>query len=167
MTIFFATTECYLGQLLLSQTETGICAISIGDDASKLISDLQKQFPQASLIANDSSAQHNVKQLEQWLAAPHTHLTFPLDLQGTAFQKQVWQALQNIPLGSTTTYTKLAQTLGKPKAIRAVANACAANNIALLIPCHRVIRSDGTLSGYRWGIDRKQTLLDSEQRHAH
>jgi AraC family transcriptional regulator of adaptative response/methylated-DNA-[protein]-cysteine methyltransferase len=160
--IRFAVGECSLGSLLVAATEKGVCAIFLGDDSQQLVCDLQDRFPQAALVGAD-------EQFEQWVAkvvamveVPGAGLDLPLDVRGTAFQQRVWQALRNIPLGSTTTYAKLAAAMGAPRAARAVARACATNPLAIAIPCHRVVRTDGGVSGYRWGIERKRQLLERE-----
>jgi AraC family transcriptional regulator, regulatory protein of adaptative response / methylated-DNA-[protein]-cysteine methyltransferase len=160
--IRFAVGECSLGSILVAATGKGICAILLGDDPGALVRDLQDRFPEAQMIGGD-------EQFEQWVArtvgfveAPALGLDLPLDVRGTAFQQRVWQALREIPAGSTASYTTLAERIGAPKAARAVAQACAANALAVAIPCHRVVRSDGTLSGYRWGVERKRALLDRE-----
>lgn len=160
--IRFAIGQCSLGAILVAQSPYGICAIALGDDATILAHQLQDQFPAATLIGDDPQFQTLVAQVVGFIEAPHIGLDLPLDLRGTAFQHRVWQALQNIPPGTTLTYTQLAQRIGAPKSARAVARACAANRIAVAIPCHRIIRTDGSLSGYRWGVDRKQALLTRE-----
>lgn len=162
MTIRFAVGTCSLGLLLVAASETGICAILLGDDASVLERDLAKRFPRARLIAGDTAFTEIVEQVVAHVEAPQTALSLPLDVRGTAFQHQVWMALRDIPPGSTTTYAEVARRIGKPKSVRAVAGACAANPLAVAIPCHRVLASDGKLSGYRWGIARKRKLLDRE-----
>ena len=158
----YAVGECSLGAILVAATQRGVCAISLGDDPAELTRELQDRFAQAELIGGDA-------EFERWMAAviemierPRLSYSLPLDIQGTAFQLQVWQALREIPLGSTTTYTELAKRLQKPSAVRAVASACAANSLAVVIPCHRVVRLDGDLAGYRWGIERKRLLLQRE-----
>lgn len=160
--IRFALGECSLGPVLVAAGEKGICTISPGDDPDVLIRDLQERFPQAELIGGE---------FEQWIAlvigfieAPALGLDLPLDIRGTAFQQRVWRALRQIPIGQTVSYTDVAQRIGAPNAARAVAGACAANNLAVAIPCHRVLRSDGKLSGYRWGIERKAELLRRESK---
>jgi AraC family transcriptional regulator of adaptative response/methylated-DNA-[protein]-cysteine methyltransferase len=160
--IRFAVGECSLGAILVAATDKGICAISLGDDPDQLVRDLQDRFPEAHLIGGDQD-------FEQWMAkvvglveAPALGLDLPLDVRGTAFQQRVWQALCEIPSGSAVSYTEIAKRIGAPKAVRAVAQACASNPIAVAIPCHRVVRNDGALSGYRWGVERKRALLDRE-----
>jgi AraC family transcriptional regulator of adaptative response/methylated-DNA-[protein]-cysteine methyltransferase len=160
--IRFAVGQCSLGSILIAATAQGICAISLGDDANALVRDLQDRFPNAQLVGGDRA-------FEQWMAkvvgcveAPELGLDLPLDVRGTAFQQRVWQALQKIPAGSTASYTEIARRIGAPTAVRAVARACASNPIAVAIPCHRVVRTDGSLSGYRWGVERKRALLKRE-----
>jgi AraC family transcriptional regulator of adaptative response/methylated-DNA-[protein]-cysteine methyltransferase len=161
-TIHFAVGQCSLGAILVAQTEKGVCAIEIGDDPDVLVRDLQDRFPRANLIGDRESYADLVAKVVGFIDNPDLGLDLPLDLQGTAFQKRVWNALRQIPPGSTITYTELAARIGTPKAVRAVARACAANRIAIAIPCHRVIRTDGSLSGYRWGVERKSALVQKE-----
>lgn len=160
--IFFAIGECSLGSILVAQTEHGVCSIQIGEDPSKPIQALQDQFPQANLIGNESRFEDLVAKVVGLVEHPAIGFDLPLDIRDTAFQQRVWHALQQIPLGTTATYSDIALQIGSPKAIRAVAQACGANSLALAIPCHRVIRSDGSLSGYRWGVERKRALLERE-----
>ncbi|HSU30456.1 MAG TPA: bifunctional DNA-binding transcriptional regulator/O6-methylguanine-DNA methyltransferase Ada [Bryobacteraceae bacterium] len=160
--IRFAVGECSLGSLLVAATEKGVCAIFLGDDPQQLICDLQDRFLQATLVGADEEFEQWVAKVVALVEVPGAGLDLPLDVRGTAFQQRVWQALRNIPLGSTTTYAKLAVAMGAPKAVRAVARACATNPLAIAIPCHRVVRTDGGLSGYRWGIERKRQLLERE-----
>jgi AraC family transcriptional regulator of adaptative response/methylated-DNA-[protein]-cysteine methyltransferase len=162
--IRFAVGECSLGSILVATTDKGICAIFLGDDPDTLVRDLQERFPKAKLLGGD-------RDFEQWMAkvvgfveAPQLGLDLPLDVRGTAFQQRVWQALQKIPAGSTASYTEIARRVGAPTAVRAVASACASNAIAVAIPCHRVVRTDGALSGYRWGVSRKRALLARESK---
>ncbi len=161
--LFFAVGESSLGSLLVAQSDKGVCAILIGDDPEELVRDLQDRFPKANLVGGDARYEAQMAEIVGLIENPRISLHLPLDLQGTAFQQRVWSALKQIPPGSTTTYTEIAKIIGQPKAVRAVAQACGANHIAVAIPCHRVIRNDGALSGYRWGVDRKQTLLQREQ----
>lgn len=163
-TIRFAIGECALGAILVAQSERGICAILLGDDPDALARDLQDRFPRASLIGGDRGFEQLVATVVGFVEAPRIGLDLPLDVRGTAFQQRVWQALRVIPAGHTASYTEIARRIGAPKAVRAVAGACAANALAVAIPCHRVVRSDGGLSGYRWGVERKRTLLDNEAR---
>jgi len=160
--IRFALGECWLGSILVAATDKGVCAILLGDDAHALLRDLQDRFPKARLIGGDRAFEQLVAKGVGCVDAPKLGLDLPLDVRGTAFQQRVWQALREIPAGSTITYSKLAQRIGQPKAVRAVAQACASNAIAVAIPCHRVVRTDGSLSGYRWGVERKRALLARE-----
>ena len=148
----------------MAQSEHGICAILLGDDPEALLRDLQDQFPKARLIGGDDAFEQRVAQVVGFIEAPGLGLDLPLDVRGTAFQQRVWQALRDIPAGSTASYSEIAQRIGTPRAVRAVAQACAANTLAVAIPCHRVVRQDGNLSGYRWGVARKRALLDRESR---
>ncbi|AVD90832.1 bifunctional DNA-binding transcriptional regulator/O6-methylguanine-DNA methyltransferase Ada [Pseudomonas sp. SWI44] len=161
-TIRFALGECSLGAILVAQSEKGICAILLGDDPEALLHELQDQFPKASLIGGDSEFERLVAEVVGFVEAPSIGLALPLDVQGTAFQERVWQALREVPAGSRVSYTDIAERIGAPKAMRAVAQACAANRIAVAIPCHRVVRRDGDVSGYRWGVERKVQLLTRE-----
>ena len=163
ITIHFAIVPSYLGWVLVAATEQGICQIDFGDTPDALHTRLQTNFPQATLETGDADFEAIVAQVLAFLDAPDQNLTLPLDIQGTAFQQRVWAALQNIPVGTTASYAEVATHIGQPKAARAVAQACAANRLAVAIPCHRVVRSNGELGGYRWGIERKQTLLDREK----
>jgi AraC family transcriptional regulator of adaptative response/methylated-DNA-[protein]-cysteine methyltransferase len=160
--IHFAVGECSLGSILVAQSVRGVCAILLGDDPNRLVEDLQNQFHTATLIGGDRDFEQLIAQVVGFIEAPGLGLNLPLDLQGTAFQQRVWQALTQIPPGSTASYAEIAQRIGAPKSFRAVAQACGANRIAVAIPCHRVVRSDGGLSGYRWGAERKRKLLDRE-----
>ncbi len=160
--IRYALTRCQLGELLVAESERGICAILPGDSPQALVAELTHMFPRARLDAGDLGFAQRVARVVSWLDRPDGAFALPLDLQGTAFQRQVWQALQEIPAGVTLSYQALAARIGRPRATRAVAGACAANRLAVVIPCHRVIRQDGTLSGYRWGAARKRLLLARE-----
>ncbi|MCT4716507.1 bifunctional DNA-binding transcriptional regulator/O6-methylguanine-DNA methyltransferase Ada [Enterobacteriaceae bacterium H18W14] len=160
--IRFVVGACQLGEFLVAQSERGICAILLGNTAEALIAELETLFPKAKLISDDDGFAGRVAQVVSFLERPSGHFDLPLDIQGTAFQQQVWQALRAIPPGETVSYQKIAERIGKPGAVRAVAGACAANRLAVVIPCHRVVRNDGTLSGYRWGVERKQQLLNIE-----
>jgi AraC family transcriptional regulator of adaptative response/methylated-DNA-[protein]-cysteine methyltransferase len=161
-TIRFAVGECSLGSILVAASEKGVCAISFEDDPDRLVKDLQDRFPKAQLLGGDKAFERVVAQVIGFVEAPKTGLDLPLDVRGTAFQRRVWQALRAIPAGSTASYAEIARRIGSPKAVRAVAGACAANAIAVAIPCHRVLRTDGRLSGYRWGVERKRRLLQTE-----
>ena len=158
----FAIGQCTLGAILVAQTARGVCAILLGDDPEALLRELQDRFPKAHLIGGDAGFERTVAQVVGFVEAPRIGWSLPLDLQGTAFQQRVWQALREIPAGCTASYTDIAQRIGAPNAVRAVAGACAANPVAVAVPCHRVLRLDGQLSGYRWGIERKRALLARE-----
>jgi AraC family transcriptional regulator of adaptative response/methylated-DNA-[protein]-cysteine methyltransferase len=162
--IHFAIGQCSLGAILVAQSPRGVCAILLGDNPHALVCDLQDRFPAARLIGGDAGFEQRVAQVVGLIEAPERGLDLPLDVRGTAFQQRVWQALRDIPPGQTASYADIARRIGSPKAVRAVAGACAANALAVAIPCHRVVRSDGQLSGYRWGIERKQALLAREAR---
>ncbi|MET0744702.1 MAG: bifunctional DNA-binding transcriptional regulator/O6-methylguanine-DNA methyltransferase Ada [Microvirga sp.] len=157
--IRFAIGECSLGSILVAKSLKGVCAIMMGDDPDDLLRDLQDRFPRARLIGGDAEFEALVSRVVGFVETPGIGLDLPLDVRGTAFQRRVWRALQEIPAGRTATYAEVAAAIGAPKAVRAVAMACAANAIAVAIPCHRVVRTDGTLSGYRWGVERKRALL--------
>lgn len=161
-TIRFAVAQCSLGAILVASSEKGVASILLGDDPDALARDLQDRFPKASLIGGDNGYEALVAHVIGFVEAPSRGLDLPLDVRGTAFQQLVWQALRDIPPGHTATYTDIAHRIGAPKSVRAVAGACAANAIAVAIPCHRVVRNDGSLSGYRWGIERKRSLIDRE-----
>lgn len=162
VSIRFAVGECSLGSILVAATDKGICSILLGDDPDKLVRNLQDRFSRAELVGGDEEFEKWVAEVVGFVENPEQGLHLPLDMRGTAFQQRVWQALREIPAGSTATYTDIAQRLGTPKAVRAVAHACASNDIAVAIPCHRVVRKGGELSGYRWGVERKRTLLQRE-----
>ncbi|MBP1207309.1 AraC family transcriptional regulator of adaptative response/methylated-DNA-[protein]-cysteine methyltransferase [Duganella sp. 1411] len=161
--IRFAIGACSLGAILVASTAQGICAILIDDDPDFLVRDLQDRFPKAELIGAEAEYEQVVSRVVGMVERPELGLDLPLDVRGTAFQRRVWQALQAIPAGRTVSYAELAQLVGLPKGARAVAGACAANALAVAIPCHRVVRNDGSISGYRWGVDRKAALLDRER----
>lgn len=160
--IRFAIGQCSLGAILVAQSERGVCAILLGDDPQALLQELQDQFPRANLIGGDAQFEQLVARVVGFIEAPSIGLELPLDVRGTAFQQRVWQALREIPPGATASYAEIAARIGAPRAVRAVAQACAANHLAVAIPCHRVVRSDGNLSGYRWGVARKRELLERE-----
>jgi len=162
MEIRFALGQCSLGAILVAASERGVCAILLGDDPDDLARDLQDRFPRAAMIGGDAGFERWVAKVVGFVEAPKLGLDLPLDLRGTAFQQRVWQALREIPAGDTASYLEIARRIGSPKAARGVARACAANALAVAIPCHRVVRSDGGLSGYRWGVERKRALLDCE-----
>jgi len=161
--IRFAVGECDLGSILVASSVRGVCAISLGDDPDALVRDLQDRFPKAQLVPGDRDFERVVAQVVGMVESPGTGLSLPLDIRGTVFQRRVWAALCNIPAGSTASYTEIARRIGAPTAVRAVAGACAANAIAVAIPCHRVVRSDGSISGYRWGVELKKALLKWEK----
>lgn len=161
--IVFALAQCALGALLVARSGRGLCAIALGDDPDALLRELQDRFPHAELVGGDAVFEQLVAQVVGFVEAPRLGLDLPLDIRGTAFQQRVWEALRKIPAGSTVSYQQLAQRIGMPTASRAVAAACAANTLAVAIPCHRVVRSDGALSGYRWGVARKRDLLARER----
>ena len=161
--IKFAVGACSLGAILVAATAKGICAILIGDDPALLVRDLQDRFPKAELRGAEPDFERTVAQVVGLVEAPRLGLDLPLDVRGTAFQQRVWAALRAIPAGETVSYTELAQRIGSPAAVRAVAGACAANPVAVAIPCHRVVRNDGGLSGYRWGSERKAALIQREK----
>jgi AraC family transcriptional regulator of adaptative response/methylated-DNA-[protein]-cysteine methyltransferase len=164
--IRFAVGECSLGSILVAATARGVCAISLGSDPDALVRELERRFPRARLVGGDAAFERLVATVVGLVERPNRPVDLPLDIRGTVFQERVWQALRAIPPGTTTTYSEVAARLGTPKAVRAVARACAANALAVAIPCHRVVRHDGGLSGYRWGVQRKRALLDREQRAA-
>lgn len=161
--IHYATGACSLGIVLVAATERGVCAILLGDDADALLDDLRARFPRAQVTAGDADFVHTVEHVVRFVEAPRIGLDLPLDIRGTAFQQRVWQALRAIPAGSRASYSEIAERIGAPRAVRAVAQACAANRLAVAVPCHRVVRSDGALSGYRWGVERKRALLAREE----
>jgi AraC family transcriptional regulator of adaptative response/methylated-DNA-[protein]-cysteine methyltransferase len=160
--IVFAVGSCSLGALLVAATERGICAILLGESAAELARDLKGRFPRARVQQADAAFEQQLQQVVALVEQPERGLALPLDVRGTAFQERVWQALQAIPAGATRSYAQVAQALGAPRAVRAVAAACAANPLAVAVPCHRVLRGDGALAGYRWGIERKRALLERE-----
>jgi len=160
--IRFAVGEGRLGHILVAKSDKGVVAISLGDDADALVRELQDRFPWANLVGDDPEFDALVAHVIGFVEAPETGFDLPLDIRGTAFQQRVWQALRAIPAGKTLSYAELAQAIGSPAAVRAVAGACAANTLAVAIPCHRIVRTDGSLSGYRWGVERKQALLTAE-----
>ncbi|WP_423454635.1 bifunctional DNA-binding transcriptional regulator/O6-methylguanine-DNA methyltransferase Ada [Ottowia sp. VDI28] len=160
--IRFAVGQCSLGAILVAQSQRGICAILLGDDPDALVRELQDRFPKAEILGGDGEFESLVAQVVGFIEAPSIGFHLPLDVRGTAFQERVWRALREIPPGTTVSYTDIAERIGSPKAVRAVARACAFNHIAVAIPCHRVVRRDGDLAGYRWGVDRKRELLRRE-----
>jgi AraC family transcriptional regulator, regulatory protein of adaptative response / methylated-DNA-[protein]-cysteine methyltransferase len=162
--IRFAVGECSLGSILVAQTNRGICAIFLGDEPDALARNLQDRFPAADLIGGEAGFEQHIASVIGFVEAPALGLDLPLDIRGTIFQQRVWVALREIPLGETRSYTQIAERIGAPKAVRAVAQACGANPLAVVIPCHRVVRHDGNLSGYRWGVERKRMLLSREKK---
>lgn len=161
--IRFAVGECSLGSILVAQSERGVCAILLGDDPGELVRDLERRFPCAELLGGDAEFETVVAHVVGFIEEPCGALDLPLDIRGTAFQQRVWSVLREIPAGDTASYKMVAERIGSPTSTRAVAQACGANSLAVAIPCHRVVRTDGGLSGYRWGIDRKRALLDRER----
>jgi AraC family transcriptional regulator, regulatory protein of adaptative response / methylated-DNA-[protein]-cysteine methyltransferase len=161
--IRFAVGACSLGNVLVAATNKGVCVVQFGDDPQNLVEDLQDRFPKAKLVGGDADFEAMVAAVIGVIETPAQGCDLPLDVQGTAFQHRVWQALRAIPAGSTASYADIAQQIGQPKAVRAVARACAANPAAVIIPCHRVVRTNGALSGYAWGVERKRALLDREE----
>ncbi|GEP00688.1 bifunctional transcriptional activator/DNA repair enzyme protein Ada [Methylobacterium haplocladii] len=161
--IRFAIGECSLGSILVAATAKGVCSIMMDDDPDALVRALQDRFPKAELTGGDAGFETLVAQVVGMADAPGRSVALPLDIHGTAFQQKVWEALKRIPAGTTATYTEVARAIGEPNAVRAVARACGANPVALAIPCHRVVRSDGSLSGYRWGVARKRSLIERER----
>ncbi len=161
--IHYAVGACTLGALLVAQSERGICAILFDDEAPALEADLHRRFPNARIEAADEAFSQTLAEVIAFVEAPGQGLSLPLDIRGTVFQQRVWQALQAIPAGKTASYREVAEAIGTPLAVRAVAGACAANSLAVAIPCHRVVRNDGGISGYRWGVERKQKLLEKER----
>jgi AraC family transcriptional regulator of adaptative response/methylated-DNA-[protein]-cysteine methyltransferase len=158
--IRFAVAECSLGSLLVAATARGVCAILMGDEPEELVHDLERRFPRARIIGADAAFEQMVARVVGLVEKPQANAKLPLDIRGTAFQQRVWQALGEIPAGKTTTYREIATAIGAPKAVRAVAQVCAANALAVAIPCHRAVRADDNLAGYRWGIERKRALLE-------
>jgi AraC family transcriptional regulator of adaptative response/methylated-DNA-[protein]-cysteine methyltransferase len=160
--IHFAVGECSLGAILVAQSARGVCAILLGDDPDTLVRDLQDRFPAATFVGDDRRFARLVATVVGFVETPSRGFDLPLDIRGTAFQQRVWQALRDIPIGSTASYTDIARRIGAPRAARAVARACAENPLAVAVPCHRIVRTDGARSGYRWGVERKRALLTRE-----
>jgi AraC family transcriptional regulator, regulatory protein of adaptative response / methylated-DNA-[protein]-cysteine methyltransferase len=160
--IKFAVGQTSLGAILVASSKKGVAAILLGNDPDELVRNLQDRFPKAHLIGGDQDYEALVARVVAFVEKPEIGLDLPLDVRGTAFQQRVWRALQEIPVGETVSYAEIARRIGRPKAVRAVAGACAENNLAVAIPCHRVVRVDGSLSGYAWGVERKRALLDRE-----
>lgn len=162
MRIGYAIVPCYLGNLLVAATERGVCAVRMGDSAGELEGILRREFHAASIHQDEEALGGWVREILAYLEGAQLNLDLPLDLKATAFQRRVWQELRAIPYGATRSYSRVAEAMGSPRAARAVATACASNPVALVIPCHRVVREDGSLGGYRWGIERKKALLERE-----
>jgi AraC family transcriptional regulator of adaptative response/methylated-DNA-[protein]-cysteine methyltransferase len=160
--IAFAVNECYLGYVLVAQSEKGICTVNIGDDPEDLIFTLQNRFPRACFTGGDKRFEKAVQVVLKFIDKPTKKFDLPLDINGTAFQQKVWKAVTKIPGGTTVTYTEIAIRIGAPRAMRAVGSACSSNPLAIIIPCHRVVSMSGAGSGYRWGINRKELLLERE-----
>jgi len=163
--IRFAVGKSSLGAILVASSKKGVAAILLGDNPDTLVRDLQDRFRKARLIGGNKDYEAMVARVVGLVEAPGVGLDLPLDVRGTAFQRRVWQALKEIPVGQTASYSEIARRIGLPKSVRAVAGACAANNLAVAIPCHRVVRNDGSLSGYAWGVERKRALLGREAKH--
>jgi AraC family transcriptional regulator, regulatory protein of adaptative response / methylated-DNA-[protein]-cysteine methyltransferase len=161
--IRFAIGESWLGPILVAASDKGVCAILLGDDPAELVHDLEDRYPEAELIGGDADFEQLVAKVVGFVEMPSIGLDLPIDIRGTAFQQRVWEALRKIPAGLTASYAEIAKRIGQPKSVRAVAQACRANALAVAIPCHRVVRTDGSLSGYRWGVERKGKLLRREQ----
>lgn len=159
---FSVLQSSYLGWVLVAATGKGICSLALGENPALLREELRLKFPQAEFREGDPVISDLVSQVLSFIEAPRTGHSLPLDVQGSTFQQRVWLALRGIPAGTTLSYRELAEKIGHPKAVRAVATACAANPVAVLVPCHRVVRSDGNLAGYRWGLERKRALLARE-----
>lgn len=162
-TICYTIQPCALGQVLIAQSDKGLCALFLADTKAELNKELKASFPQDNLVMDEASLKSITKKVLAYMNKPSRSFDQPLDMRGTPFQKKVWQALLKIPYGKTLSYTDLAKQLGRPKAVRAVANACGANAIAIIIPCHRVLKKDGSVSGYRSGVQRKIQLLQNEK----
>jgi AraC family transcriptional regulator, regulatory protein of adaptative response / methylated-DNA-[protein]-cysteine methyltransferase len=162
--IRFAIGNCSLGSILVARSERGVCAILLGDTPEELMRDLRERFPQTAPVGDAAGLEQLLAKVVEFVDSPGRGLDLPLDVRGTAFQRRVWEVLRGISPGERASYTDIANRIGSPKSVRAVAHACAANAHAVAIPCHRVVRSDGALSGYRWGVERKRTLLENEAR---
>jgi AraC family transcriptional regulator of adaptative response/methylated-DNA-[protein]-cysteine methyltransferase len=161
--ILYTTGACSLGSMLIAKSERGICAILLGDHPQDLLAELRSRYPGITLTRSDAEFQQLAARVIDLIEAPGDGPDLLLDIRGTVFQQRVWEAIREIPAGSTTTYSDIAQHIGAPAAVRAVARACAANSLAVAIPCHRVVGRDGRLSGYRWGVERKRALLQRER----
>ena len=163
MTIDYTIVGCHLGWLLVAATNRGVCSVMLGDEEERLTGELHHEFPRAEIGRDDDHLRSQVKSLLDCLGGQAPHTALPLDVQGTAFQMRVWEELRRIPRGRTVSYSELASRIGKPGASRAVARACATNPVAIITPCHRVVRKNGELGGYRWGIERKRKILQGEK----
>jgi AraC family transcriptional regulator of adaptative response/methylated-DNA-[protein]-cysteine methyltransferase len=161
-TIAYATGECALGRMLVARSVSGVCSVLIGAGDDELVADLAARFPEAKLVANEAVVCDDLAKVIRFVDKPSEGLDLPLDLRGMPFQRRVWEKLRTIPVGNTLTYTELARSVGAPNSVRAVAGACASNPIALAIPCHRIVGSNGDLAGYSWGIERKRELIKIE-----
>ena len=166
MEINYTITDSDIGRMLVARTPKGVCAVTFGEDDAALIENLEKEYPQAAITSDAKDLKDSVSAIIQYLAGKDKKLDLPIDVQATAFQMQVWEALRKIPYGETVSYSQLAEMMGDKKKVRAVASACARNRVALVIPCHRVVGSDGKLTGYRWGVERKKQLLEKESKAA-
>jgi AraC family transcriptional regulator of adaptative response/methylated-DNA-[protein]-cysteine methyltransferase len=164
--ICFKTVPCSLGFLLVAATPKGLCSVALGDSEERLVASLQQEFPAAEMQSDDAQLQAWIKSLLGHLAGREPHLDLPLNVQATVFQERVWQILRCINYGDTRSYSQVAEMMGQPQAVRAVARACATNPVALVVPCHRVVRSDGSLGGFRWGLERKRALLAQERQYS-
>jgi AraC family transcriptional regulator of adaptative response/methylated-DNA-[protein]-cysteine methyltransferase len=160
--IQFAIAESSIGLVLVARSGEGLCAVLLGEDPTQLQRDLQERFPRATITDGGETLGELTAAVVAYVESPARGLDVPLDVRGTEFQRDVWRALRDIPAGSTASYSEVANRIGKPKAVRAVAHACAANTLAVVIPCHRVVTTEGKVSGYRWGVDRKRALLRRE-----
>lgn len=165
VTITYGLAQCFLGWVIVAATDRGICAIEFGDDSETLPEQVQARFPNAQISKADAGFETLIKEIVDFIESPKDTFQIPLDIQGTAFQQQVWKVLKQIKPGQTMSYTDVAERMGKPSAVRAIASACASNKLAVVIPCHRVVSKTGKTGGYRWGTERKQKLLESEQDH--
>ncbi len=163
MNISYTIAPCALGRVLVAATERGVSAVYLGDCDADLAAALRKEYPQANIQKTSDHTSKWVREIVRHLAGSNPSLDLPTDVVATAFQRRVWEALRSIPLGTTRTYSEVARSIGQPKAVRAVARACATNPAAIVVPCHRVVRTDGSLGGYRWGLERKRTLIEQER----
>lgn len=165
MNVYYTINHSNQDSFLVARTESGICALYLGEEREALIDALKNEYPEATIEESQGKLQAEAEQIREYFDGQSSELNLPVDVDGTEFQQQVWQQLQSIPFGEKRTYSDIAQAIGQPKAVRAVGRACATNAVSLIIPCHRVIREDGQLGGYRWGLERKQMLLDHEKTH--